>query len=115
MAVSAALWLFLRGKLDLDGNDAMCFDINGSVSKGVDMASAQNKWTEARDRLIRNVLRKPTFGTVQPLTGLEELEADTKRLIYVLNVASEGDPKVYSLALQSYLAFRGISLARRSV
>jgi hypothetical protein len=40
---------------------------------------------------------------------LEELEADVQRLIYVLNVVSEGDPRVYSLALQSFLAFMNIS------
>jgi hypothetical protein len=72
------------------------------------MAKIRNKWREARDLLVRNALRKPIFGTLQPFRGAEDLEADVKRLIYVLNQVSDGDPRVYSLALQSSLAFVGI-------
>jgi hypothetical protein len=72
------------------------------------MASPEDKWTETRDRLITNALRKPTFGTAPPSIDLQELEADTKKLYYVLREVCIDDPAGYSLVLQSYLAARGI-------
>lgn len=74
----------------------------------VDMTRVRNKWKEARDLLLQRALQKPSFGKSLPPLCCEELEADVRRLIYVLNETSEGNPMVYSISLQSYLAYMGI-------
>lgn len=76
--------------------------------KPVGMARVRNKWKVARDLLLQRALQRPSFGKSLPPLCCEELEADVRRLTYVLNETSEGNPMVYSLSLQSFLAFMGI-------
>jgi hypothetical protein len=72
------------------------------------MSRTRNKWREARDLLIKGALRKPVFGTLGTIPALADLEANVKRLMYVLNEVSAKDPRAYSFALQSFLAYMNI-------
>ena len=76
--------------------------------KTSDTAHKWNKWMEARNLLIEAALRRPAFGRLRPLLSADDLEGDVQRLIYVLNSVSAGNPRAFSLSLQSFLSFIGV-------
>jgi len=72
-------------------------------------ASRHNKWVTARNSLIQKAVTMPFIQDLQAKLPTDDLEADMQRLLYVLLEVSADDPRIFSFALQCFLAYMTIN------